>query len=181
MFPSHDVVLALLAAGPAQLAQDQPPQAIERQLPQRAAPNDSQAVLSGPQAHPRGHGPTSASNANKARSETATAIPVGTAAGQVVGIEAESGKELFHFEVGEEIRLQPALSGGRIFVGRSAGTPVSVDSDPALDGWTMGGGGPEHNGPRELPPHALERKSEPRPESEPKPEAAPRHTDGGTP
>lgn len=103
-------------------------------------------------------------------------LVVGTAAGQIVGFEAESGKELFRFEVGEEIRFQPALSGGRIFVGTSAGTLVSVDSgDAALDGWTMWGGGPEHNGPRELPLHAVEKKPVPTPE------AAPRRVDGGTP
>jgi Ca-activated chloride channel family protein len=95
-------------------------------------------------------------------------LVIGTAAGQVVGFEAESGKELFRYPVGEEIRFQPALVGGRIFVGTSAGTLVSIATgDESLDGWTMWGGGPEHNGPRELPLKAAEKKPEARPESAP--------------
>jgi Ca-activated chloride channel homolog len=75
-------------------------------------------------------------------------LVVGTAAGDVVGYAAEGGAELFRVATGEEIRFQPALVGGRIFVGTSAGTLVAIDSgDPTLDGWSMWGGGPGHDGP----------------------------------
>ena len=74
-------------------------------------------------------------------------LVIGTAAGEVVGYAAEGGAELFRVATGEEIRFQPALAGGRIFVGTAGGTLFSIESgDPALDGWTMWGGGPGHNG-----------------------------------
>jgi len=35
-----------------------------------------------------------------------------------------------------------------VFVGTARGTLVAIDSgDTTLDGWTMWGGGPRHNGP----------------------------------
>ncbi|MGC4119603.1 MAG: PQQ-binding-like beta-propeller repeat protein [Myxococcales bacterium] len=98
-------------------------------------------------------------------------LVVGTTAGQIVGYEAESGKELFRYPVGEEIRFQPALVGGSIFAGTSAGTLVAIATgDAALDGWTMWGGGPEHNGQRELPLKVAEKKEAPAKEPEKKEE-----------
>ena len=74
-------------------------------------------------------------------------LVIGTAAGEVVGYAAEGGAELFRVATGEEIRFQPALAGGRIFVGTAGGSLLAIESgDPALDGWTMWGGGPGHNG-----------------------------------
>ena len=79
-------------------------------------------------------------------------LVVGTTAGSVVAFDAEGGKELFRYEAGEEIRFQPALVGGRVFVGTATGTLISIATgDTSLDGWSMWGGGPEHNGPRSLP------------------------------
>jgi Ca-activated chloride channel family protein len=79
-------------------------------------------------------------------------LVVGTTAGNIVGFDAEGGRELFRYQAGEEIRFQPALAGGRVFVGTATGTLISIATgDPSLDGWTMWGGGPEHNGPRRLP------------------------------
>jgi Ca-activated chloride channel family protein len=75
-------------------------------------------------------------------------LVVGTAQGDVVAYAAEGGAELFRVPTGEEIRFQPALVGGRIFVGTGAGTLLAIDTgDATLDGWTMWGGGPEHDGP----------------------------------
>ncbi len=74
-------------------------------------------------------------------------LVIGTALGDLVGYAIEGGQELFRIAIGEEIRFQPVLVGGRIYVGTSAGTLVSIDSgDRDLDGWTMWGGGPSHNG-----------------------------------
>ena len=74
-------------------------------------------------------------------------LVVGTTTGAVVGYDAQSGKELFRHVLGEQIRFQPALSGGRIYVGTMRGTLVSIETgDRSLDGWTMWGGGPRHNG-----------------------------------
>jgi Ca-activated chloride channel family protein len=75
-------------------------------------------------------------------------LVVGTAQGDVVGYAPDGGAELFRVATGEEIRFQPALVGGRIFVGTAAGALVAIESgDATLDGWTMWGGGPEHDGP----------------------------------
>jgi Ca-activated chloride channel family protein len=89
-------------------------------------------------------------------------LVLGTAAGQIKGFDAESGTELFSYDLKEEIRFQPALARGRIFVGTQTGTLVSIQSgNPALDGWTMWGGGPEHNGPRALPTQAVHEQPAP--------------------
>jgi len=75
-------------------------------------------------------------------------LVVGTAQGDLIAYAAEGGAELFRVAVREEIRFQPALVGGRIFVGTAAGTLLAIESgDPTLDGWTMWGGGPAHDGP----------------------------------
>jgi len=75
-------------------------------------------------------------------------LVVGTATGAVESYEAKSGKKLWSLQVGEEIRFQPALVRGRVFVGTARGTLLAIDSgDATLDGWTMWGGGPRHNGP----------------------------------
>jgi Ca-activated chloride channel family protein len=79
-------------------------------------------------------------------------LVVGTTAGSIVAFDADKGSEIFRYEAREEIRFQPALVRGRVFVGTATGTLISiVTGDASLDGWTMWGGGPEHNGPRRLP------------------------------
>jgi Ca-activated chloride channel family protein len=77
-------------------------------------------------------------------------LVVATASGDVVGYAASGGKELFRYKLGEELRFQPALVGGRIFLGGSSGTLIAIDTgDAKLDRWTMWGGGPGHNGPEQ--------------------------------
>ena len=79
-------------------------------------------------------------------------LVVGTVTGKVFGLDAATGSELFRYDLKEEIRFQPALVKGVIYLGTTAGTLVAVDTgDLSLDGWTMWGGSPEHNGPREAP------------------------------
>jgi Ca-activated chloride channel family protein len=74
-------------------------------------------------------------------------LVIGTATGALLGYDAASGKKLFRYQVGQQIRFQPALVKGRIFAGTAEGTLVSVNTgDATLDGWTMWGGGPRHNG-----------------------------------
>jgi outer membrane protein assembly factor BamB len=76
-------------------------------------------------------------------------LVIGTAQGDVVAYAAVGGAELFRVATGEEIRFQPALAGGRVFVGTATGTLLAIESgDATLDGWTMWGGGPEHDGVR---------------------------------
>jgi Ca-activated chloride channel family protein len=74
-------------------------------------------------------------------------LVVGATSGDVIGYDAKSGNELFRYGLGEQIRFQPVLVGGRIFVGTTRGSLVCIDTgDATLDGWTMWGGGPRHNG-----------------------------------
>jgi Ca-activated chloride channel family protein len=75
-------------------------------------------------------------------------LVVATTTGDITGYEAASGKELFRYPLGQEIRFQPALVKGRIVIGSATGVLTSIDTtDASLDKWTMWGGGPKHNGP----------------------------------
>lgn len=77
-------------------------------------------------------------------------VVVATALGEIHGLSADNGAEVFHHATGEEIRFQPVVVGGRIIAGTTRGTLVCIDTgDARLDGWTMWGGGPTHNGPSE--------------------------------
>lgn len=74
-------------------------------------------------------------------------LVVGATSGDVIGYDAKSGTELFRYGLREEIRFQPVLVGGSIFVGTTRGSLVCITTgDASLDGWTMWGGGPRHNG-----------------------------------
>lgn len=72
---------------------------------------------------------------------------VGTATGEVLVYDAADGRVVSRTVVGEELRFQPALAGGRIFAVSGRGTLFAIDTgDLSLDGWSMWGGGPCHNG-----------------------------------
>jgi hypothetical protein len=74
-------------------------------------------------------------------------IVVADVSGRVVAWEASSGLETHRAEVGEEIRSQPAIDAGRIYVATAGGTLVCLDcGDRSMDGWPMWGGSPGHNG-----------------------------------
>jgi Ca-activated chloride channel family protein len=74
-------------------------------------------------------------------------VVVGTASGEVIAFAAGSGEVALRVPLGEEVRFQPALVRGRVHVGTTRGGLVAFDTgDPTLDGWTMWGGGPCHNG-----------------------------------
>jgi Ca-activated chloride channel family protein len=70
-----------------------------------------------------------------------------TATGKVVVLDRKKGRTKDTIEIGSPMRFQPALARGRLFVGTTDGVLVSIDlADAGADGWTMWGGGPEHNG-----------------------------------
>jgi outer membrane protein assembly factor BamB len=72
---------------------------------------------------------------------------VGTRAGQVVCLAADTGAELFRVTVGEPVLFQPAVAAGRVYVGTSSGKLFCVETgDPADDGWPMWGGTATRNG-----------------------------------
>ena len=66
---------------------------------------------------------------------------LGTAAGEVLCLSAETGKRLWSAHVGEPIAFQPAVARGRVYVATSAGSLISLETgDEKDDGWLMWGG-----------------------------------------
>ena len=64
-----------------------------------------------------------------------------TAFGHVLCLSAESGALLWSVNVGEPIVFQPAVSGGRVYVGTQAGSVWAIDTgDRSDDSWKMWGG-----------------------------------------
>jgi len=71
----------------------------------------------------------------------------GSTDGDVICVRSGDGKELWRFNVGEPIRFQPAVVGGKVFVGTDYGNIFCVDvEDRSADGWAMWGGNAAHNG-----------------------------------
>lgn len=75
-------------------------------------------------------------------------VLVGTSLGEVVCFGKADGKEAWRWKFkDEQIRYQVAAAGGRVYIGTVSGKLLCIDtSDNSIDGWTMWGGGPEHNG-----------------------------------
>ncbi|MFO0571521.1 MAG: PQQ-binding-like beta-propeller repeat protein [Polyangiaceae bacterium] len=74
-------------------------------------------------------------------------IAVGTVTGEIVLYDAPTGRIRAVLPVGQAMRFQPTIAGGRVFAGTTAGTLIAFDTgDPALDGWPMWGGDAGHNG-----------------------------------
>ncbi len=72
---------------------------------------------------------------------------VGTSTGLVICFDRNNGKKLWEVNVGAPIRFQPSLYKGNVYVGTTNGKLICIKTnDNELDGWTMWGGGPEHNG-----------------------------------
>jgi Ca-activated chloride channel family protein len=72
---------------------------------------------------------------------------LGTAAGEVLCLSAESGARLWSVHVGEPITFQPAIARGRVYVATSAGSLICLETgDPRDDGWLMWGATASHNG-----------------------------------
>jgi outer membrane protein assembly factor BamB len=71
----------------------------------------------------------------------------GSTDGDVICMRSGDGKELWRFNVAEPIRFQPAVMGGKVFVGTDYGNIFCVDvKDRSADGWAMWGGNAAHNG-----------------------------------
>ncbi|MBA4065098.1 MAG: hypothetical protein C0501_15570 [Isosphaera sp.] len=59
----------------------------------------------------------------------------------------QSGKVVKTWETKSPSRFQPAVEGGRIYVGTQDGKLICIDTgDKALTGWTCWGGNPQHTG-----------------------------------
>jgi outer membrane protein assembly factor BamB len=76
-------------------------------------------------------------------------VLIGTWDGRVISFDAMTGSLRWEVRVGAPCHWQPVMTGGRIFAGLEDGSLVAFETgDPKDDGWSMWGGGPEHNGPR---------------------------------
>jgi outer membrane protein assembly factor BamB len=74
-------------------------------------------------------------------------VVVATLAGQVITLDAKSGKPKRTFAVGGEVRSQPVVDGGWIYVGTEDGRLVAIDTgDAGLTGWPMWGGNAARTG-----------------------------------
>jgi len=72
---------------------------------------------------------------------------IGTTAGQVICMNADSGEELWRATIGEPVLFQPAVAYGRVFVGTSTGRVYCIETGDSSDhGWMMWGANPGHNG-----------------------------------
>ena len=69
-----------------------------------------------------------------------------TLKGDVLRIDAE-GKVVKTWETKSPSRFQPAVDGGRIYIGTQDGKLICIDTgDKALTGWSCWGGNPQHTG-----------------------------------
>ncbi|MBI1917975.1 MAG: PQQ-binding-like beta-propeller repeat protein [Planctomycetes bacterium] len=72
---------------------------------------------------------------------------VGTSAGEVLCLSADSGKELWRATIGEPVSFQPAVAAGRVYVASSTGVLFCLETGDAKDdGWLMWGATASHNG-----------------------------------
>jgi outer membrane protein assembly factor BamB len=71
----------------------------------------------------------------------------GTVKGNVHCLSASSGELFWTVPIGEPIIFQPAVAGGRVYVGTDSGSLIAFETgDPADDGWLMWGADASHNG-----------------------------------
>lgn len=74
-------------------------------------------------------------------------IFVATLAGELLQIDPADGKVQERRRVAGPIRFQPAIDGGRAYLGTQDGKVECIDlRDPRLTGWPMWGGDPAHTG-----------------------------------
>lgn len=71
---------------------------------------------------------------------------LGSVTGELICIDAGTGREEWRYDCGEPIRFQPAVASGRIYWGTDNGTVYCLEAkDPNADGWLMWGGNAQHN------------------------------------
>jgi len=67
--------------------------------------------------------------------------------GAVFTLDAETGATKHAMKLNKSFVFQPAVMNGKIYLSTQDGWLITIDTgDKALDGWSMWGGGPAHNG-----------------------------------
>ncbi|MBI2893567.1 MAG: TonB family protein [Deltaproteobacteria bacterium] len=75
-------------------------------------------------------------------------LVVGTTAGEIFGIDVDTGMTTFAVGIGEPIATQPIVAKGWVYCTTASGRLVGLElADPGLDGWHMWGGSAAHTGP----------------------------------
>jgi outer membrane protein assembly factor BamB len=74
-------------------------------------------------------------------------LVLATLKGDVIRLDPQTGKVVKSWSTGSPTRFQPAVDGGRVYVGTQDGKLICVDTgDPSLTGWPCWGGNPAHTG-----------------------------------
>ena len=75
----------------------------------------------------------------------AAGVDCSTQATKVLLVDPEKGDITRNFKVGSEVRSQPAIDGGRIYVGTNDGKIVCINTgDPRYTGWPTWGANMAH-------------------------------------
>ena len=75
-------------------------------------------------------------------------VVVSTRAGQLYGLDVDTGYTLWAYDVGHPVVAQPIVARGWVYLATRDGLVVALEvADKTLDGWHMFGGNPGHNGP----------------------------------
>ena len=78
---------------------------------------------------------------------TTDAILVGTLEGNVINLDPKTGTATAVYKVGAQVRSQPVVEGGWIYVGTEDGKLVAIDTkDPTITGWPTWGGNAQRTG-----------------------------------
>ena len=69
-----------------------------------------------------------------------------TRAGQLFGLDVDTGYTLWAYDVGHAVVAQPIVARGWVYVATTDGQVIALEvADTSLDGWHMFGGNPRHN------------------------------------
>jgi Ca-activated chloride channel family protein len=76
-----------------------------------------------------------------------SAVVVSTRAGQLYGLDVDTGYTLWAYDIGHHVIAEPVVARGWVYLATADGLVVALQvADPTLDGWHMFGGNARHNG-----------------------------------
>jgi Ca-activated chloride channel homolog len=78
-------------------------------------------------------------------------LVLATRAGQLLGLDVDTGYTLWAYDLGEPVVAQPIIARGWVYATTTTGSVIALHvADASIDGWHMFGGNPAHAGP--VPP-----------------------------